>query len=68
MQPTTMFQKIPIWPSRFITLLASQPMMPPMISARIKPILCSCFFPDAAFRSSWHQVRQNDETVPKQDG
>jgi len=39
MQPTMTFQKMPMDASRFITLLASHPIMPPIINAIIKLII-----------------------------
>ena len=39
---TTIFQKMPIEASRFITSLASQPAIPPTISAMIQHVFSSC--------------------------
>src|SRR6185436_10188513 len=39
--PTTMFRKMPWLPSRFITMLASQPTTPPITNHRISPIIFS---------------------------
>src|SRR6185437_12496866 len=61
--PTTMFQKIPIEPSRAMTMLASQPAIPPTIIAIIQPILRSSCYPRA--QALCRDKPQPGECVPR---